>query len=203
LGYDFYEMYFKPTPENVEKQVVLQKILLELAHWVEEHGDACSIAEFCASVTRTANNIKNSNKCRGLELGEFRLVVFVHLLALSGWIKKGYGIVERFYPVEGSGSCKHLEEAWKNCAENDSAEFDLCNYEFAMQLTSQDLDLPHFNAEWVEACLCESYPGRNSNDVLMEGCNIVMIKRWDGPDSPCTRRVKYYNTYSWRDHDAR
>jgi hypothetical protein len=197
-GFDYYKLYFQETDENLEKQREMSVILGNLATWVENNGDSCTISAFKKELKDTHTLIHNSTcGCAQLELAEFRLTLFVQLIALSGWITKGYGILEHFYPVETRGSYKHLQ---KGCVKSDwqfQENKNDPNFELAMELICLETNLLYINPTWAECLLCESLDARSARDIIMNGCDLTFIMRWDGTDKPCTRRIKKFNTRVW------
>jgi hypothetical protein len=174
---------------------------MSLIQWVEKNGNNCTVIEFDHHIQIILKSIRETPGGPSLQMGEFRLILFVQLVALSGLIRSGLGIVEKFYPVNGRGSFTHLQLGWQKAkpkpwivTPDEQDKFDL-----ALEMICLETRLEYVNFSWAEGLLCESKPQRDVQDTLMYGIDLTFIKRWDGPHSPCTRKIKRFNTRHWID----
>ena len=148
---------------------------------------------------------KEGKKSQTVECNEFWLTLFVQLVVLSGWLPAGYGVVERFYPVEGRGSYEHLKRSGyekRNAKKKSDTTFKPTADQLmvACDIVCTESCLPYSCTSFGEGWMCEGTLDRNVYDVLLYGTNISACWRYNGPESAVVRKIKYFNTKNWVDH---
>jgi hypothetical protein len=161
-------------------------LLKKLLVWVRERGDECSQKEFKDTLERYAKNLNDC--CLKVELGEFRLTIFIQLMVLSGCLDQGYTVLTKAYPVKERGSWKTLNG---RVGLEEEEMFD------TMREVSRELGLPKDRQDFCEGLCCEANPNRERVwELLFKGQNLFMLYQPKGEDRlvPC---VKFYGSTEW------
>ena len=175
-----YDLFGRQTDHR--KQNVVD-ILSQTIDWVERQGDNCTTEDFKELLKGRASTLRPHR----VEMGEFRLTVFVQLCVLSGIARKGCGVLTKSYPVKERGSYQQLLSC--HVREED--------HEIALELLSFELGLGRHRGDYTEGLCCESREERKHIvDALFKGMNLYHLM-WDNGSARYKSFVKIYGSYGW------
>ena len=172
---------FGREPGPGKKLVV--ELLKQTIDWVEEEGDNCTSSDFKEMLVGRSELLRPHS----VELGEFRLTIFVQICVLAGVARRGCGVLTKSYPVKERGSYQQLVDC--EVKEED--------HDVVLELLSSELGIHPHQGDKSECICCESRDGRRHIlDALFRGMHLFDLM-WDNHSARYKSCVKRYGSREW------